>query len=114
MLGKLKQLCNHPALYLKEPFDDAQTMMNRSVKLKRLLEMTKEIIDNGDQCLIFTQYIGMGNLIQHCLQELYDTDAPFLTGSTSKDQRDHLVEAFQAGNFQYFFYHLRLVVRGLT
>ena len=24
MLSKLKQLCNHPALYLKEPFDDAQ------------------------------------------------------------------------------------------
>jgi len=114
MLGKLKQLCNHPALYLKEPFDDAQTMMNRSVKLKRILEMTKEIIDNGDQCLIFTQYIGMGNLIQHCLQELYDTDAPFLTGSTSKAQRDHLVEAFQAGEFPVFLLSLKAGGTGLN
>lgn len=114
MLGKLKQLCNHPALYLKEPFDDAQTMMNRSVKLKRILEMTKEIIDNGDQCLIFTQYIGMGNLIQHCLQELYNADAPFLTGSTSKAQRDHLVEAFQAGEFPVFLLSLKAGGTGLN
>ena len=66
MLSKLKQLCNHPALYLKEPFDDAETMLNRSVKLKRIVELAAEIVENGEQCLIFTQYIGMGNLLQHC------------------------------------------------
>ncbi|MCH7320589.1 DEAD/DEAH box helicase [Solibacillus sp. MA9] len=114
MLGKLKQLCNHPALYLKEPFDEAQTMMNRSVKLKRIIEMTKEIIDSGEQCLIFTQYIGMGNLIQHCLQELYNVDAPFLTGSTSKAQRDHLVEAFQAREFPVFLLSLKAGGTGLN
>ncbi|WP_341323871.1 DEAD/DEAH box helicase [Solibacillus sp. FSL H8-0523] len=114
MLGKLKQLCNHPALYLKEPFDDAKTMMKRSVKLKRIIEMTKEIIDSGEQCLIFTQYIGMGNLIQHCLQELYGVDAPFLTGSTTKVQRDHLVEAFQAGEFPIFLLSLKAGGTGLN
>ena len=92
MLNKLKQLCNHPALFLKEPFEDANAMVSRSVKLKRIIEMTKEIIDNGEQCLIFTQYIGMGNLIQHCLTELYNVDVPFLTGSMPKNQRDNLVE----------------------
>ncbi len=114
MLGKLKQLCNHPALYLKEPFDDANTLINRSVKLKRIIEMTKEIIDSGEQCLIFTQYIGMGNLIQHCLQELYGVDAPFLTGSTTKTQRDHLVEAFQAGEFPVFLLSLKAGGTGLN
>lgn len=95
MLNKLKQLCNHPALFLKEPFEDANTMVSRSVKLKRIIEMTKEIIDNGEQCLIFTQYIGMGNLIQHCLTELYNVEVPFLTGSMPKNQRDNLVDQFQ-------------------
>ncbi|MEG0386672.1 MAG: DEAD/DEAH box helicase, partial [Solibacillus sp.] len=52
MLNKLKQLCNHPSLYLKEPFEDANTMLNRSVKLKRIIELTAEIVDNGEQCLI--------------------------------------------------------------
>ncbi|MEK4629904.1 DEAD/DEAH box helicase [Solibacillus sp. FSL R7-0682] len=114
MLNKLKQLCNHPALYLKEPFDDAQSMMNRSVKLKRILEITKEIINNGEQCLIFTQYIGMGKLIQHCLAELYDVDAPFLTGSMPKQQRDRLVDAFQAGEFPVFLLSLKAGGTGLN
>ena len=63
MLSKLKQLCNHPALYLKEPFEDAQTMLARSAKLERIVQMAAEIVDNGEQCLIFTQYIGMGQLL---------------------------------------------------
>lgn len=114
MLNKLKQLCNHPALYLKEPFDEAKTMINRSVKLKRIIEMTKEVIDSGEQCLIFTQYIGMGNLIQHCLSELYDIDAPFLTGSMPKNQRDRLVDGFQAGEFPVFLLSLKAGGTGLN
>lgn len=114
MLNKLKQLCNHPALYLKEPFDDAQAMVSRSVKLKRIIEITKEIIENGEQCLIFTQYIGMGNLIQHCLSELYDIDVPFLTGSMPKQQRDNLVDAFQAGEFPVFLLSLKAGGTGLN
>lgn len=114
MLNKLKQLCNHPALYLKEPFDDAASMVNRSVKLKRIIEISKDIIDNGEQCLIFTQYIGMGNLIQHCLAELYDIDVPFLTGSMPKQQRDNLVDAFQAGEFPVFLLSLKAGGTGLN
>lgn len=114
MLNKLKQLCNHPALFLKEPFEDANTMVSRSVKLKRIIEMTKEIIDNGEQCLIFTQYIGMGNLIQHCLTELYNVDVPFLTGSMPKNQRDNLVDQFQAGEFPVFLLSLKAGGTGLN
>ena len=114
MLGKLKQLCNHPSLYLKEPFEDANTMLNRSVKLKRIIELTAEIVDNGEQCLIFTQYIGMGNLLQHCLAELYDLDVPFLTGSMPKQQRDRLVDAFQAGEFPIFILSLKAGGTGLN
>ncbi len=114
MLNKLKQLCNHPALFLKEPFEDANAMVSRSVKLKRIIEMTKEIIDNGEQCLIFTQYIGMGNLIQHCLTELYNVDVPFLTGSMPKNQRDNLVDQFQAGEFPVFLLSLKAGGTGLN
>lgn len=114
MLNKLKQLCNHPALYLKEPFDDASAMLERSVKLKRIVEMAAGIVQNGEQCLIFTQYIGMGELIQHCMSELYDIDVPFLTGSMSKRQRDQLVEAFQAGEFPIFILSLKAGGTGLN
>ncbi|MEG0385886.1 MAG: C-terminal helicase domain-containing protein, partial [Solibacillus sp.] len=87
---------------------------NRSVKLKRIIELTAEIVDNGEQCLIFTQYIGMGNLLQHCLAELYDLDVPFLTGSMPKQQRDRLVDAFQAGEFPIFILSLKAGGTGLN
>lgn len=114
MLSKLKQLCNHPALYLKEPFIDATDMMKRSVKLERIVNMAAEIAENGEQCLIFTQYIGMGHLLQHCLSELYDIDVPFLTGSMAKHQRDRLVEAFQAREFPIFLLSLKAGGTGLN
>ncbi|QQP13196.1 DEAD/DEAH box helicase [Lysinibacillus agricola] len=114
MLSKLKQLCNHPALYLKEPFEDAETMLTRSTKLESIVQMAAEIVDNGEQCLIFTQYIGMGQLLQHCFSELYNVDAPFLTGAMPKQQRDRLVEAFQAGDFPIFILSLKAGGTGLN
>ncbi|WP_338652539.1 DEAD/DEAH box helicase [Lysinibacillus sp. Y5S-8] len=114
MLSKLKQLCNHPALYLKESFEDAETMLARSTKLERIVQMAAEIVDNGELCLIFTQYIGMGQLLQHCLSELYNVDAPFLTGAMPKQQRDRLVEAFQAGDFPIFILSLKAGGTGLN
>ncbi|MEQ6854531.1 DEAD/DEAH box helicase [Lysinibacillus capsici] len=114
MLSKLKQLCNHPALYLKEPFEDAETMIARSTKLERIVQMAAEIVDNGEQCLIFTQYIGMGQLLQHCFSEIYNVDAPFLTGAMPKQQRDRLVEAFQAGDFPIFILSLKAGGTGLN
>ncbi|MDN4492136.1 DEAD/DEAH box helicase [Ureibacillus aquaedulcis] len=114
MLSKLKQLCNHPALYLKEPLDDAKTLLNRSIKLKRIVELAADIVDNGEQCLIFTQYIGMGQLLQHCFSELYNIDIPFLTGSMPKQQRDRLVDSFQAGEFPIFLLSLKAGGTGLN
>lgn len=114
MLSKLKQLCNHPALYLKEGFGSAEEMMERSEKLARIVTLAAEIAARGEQCLIFTQYIGMGHLLQHCLSELYDIDTPFLSGSMPKQQRDNLVEAFQEKEFPIFLLSLKAGGTGLN
>ncbi len=114
MLNKLKQLCNHPALYLKEPFEAAEEMLSRSEKLDRIVTLASDIASNQEQCLIFTQYIGMGHLLQHCLSELYDIDVPFLTGSMPKQQRDYFVESFQKGEFPIFILSLKAGGTGLN
>ncbi|MDW0108666.1 DEAD/DEAH box helicase [Sporosarcina aquimarina] len=114
MLSRLKQLCNHPALFLKEPFTQADVMLSRSDKLERIVKLAAEIAGNGEQCLIFTQYIGMGQLIRQCLTELYGYEVPFLTGSMPKGQRDHLVEAFQKGEFPIFILSLKAGGTGLN
>ena len=114
MLSRLKQLCNHPALFLKEPHGPASQLVARSDKLSGIVSMAGNIAENGEQCIIFTQYIGMGKLIQHCLSELHDIDVPFLTGSMPKGQRDSLVDAFQNGEFPVFVLSLRAGGTGLN
>lgn len=114
MLSRLKQLCNHPALFLKEPNGPATEMVGRSDKLKSIVSMASNIVENGEQCIIFTQYIGMGELIRHCLAELHQIDVPFLTGSMPKGQRDRLVDSFQEGEFPVFILSLRAGGTGLN
>lgn len=48
LLTKLKQICNHPALFNKEE----SSASNRSVKLQRLEEMLEEAVSEGDRALI--------------------------------------------------------------
>ncbi|PIC77154.1 ATP-dependent helicase [Sporosarcina sp. P19] len=114
MLSRLKQLCNHPALFLKEPPAPAAELTTRSNKMARIVSMAAEIAANGEQCLIFTQYIGMGQMIRQCLSELHGIDVPFLTGSMPKGQRDALVEAFQNGEFPIFILSLKAGGTGLN
>ncbi len=114
MLSKLKQLCNHPSLYLKEPYTNADEVLPRSQKLERIVTLAGEIAERGEQCLIFTQYIGMGHLLQQAINELYGHEVPFLTGSMPKNQRDSLVAAFQAGKFPIFILSLKAGGTGLN
>lgn len=114
MLSKLKQLCNHPSLYLKEPYTTADELLPRSQKLERIVTLAGEIAERGEQCLIFTQYIGMGHLLQQALNELYGHEVPFLTGHMPKNQRDSLVASFQNGEFPIFILSLKAGGTGLN
>lgn len=89
-LSKLKQVCNHPAQFLK----DNSSIPGRSGKLSRLTEMIEETLAAGDRSLIFTQFTEMGELIRRHLQESFGCEVLFLHGGSSKRQRDHMVERF--------------------
>ncbi|MBD0381989.1 DEAD/DEAH box helicase [Paenibacillus sedimenti] len=92
-LTKLKQVCNHPALLLKEGLNAPWS--GRSNKLERLLEMVQELRQEGDKCLIFTQFVETGNLLKHVLQQELGEPVLFLHGSTSKTARDEMIAHFQ-------------------
>ena len=89
-LMKLKQVCNHPAQFLK----DNSGIPGRSGKLARLGEMLEETLEVGDRSLIFSQFAEMGEIIRRHLQETYGIEVMFLHGGTPKKQRDHMVERF--------------------
>lgn len=92
LLTKLKQICNHPAQFLQEP---SLGLKGRSGKLQRLDEMLEEVIAEGDRALIFTQFAEWGKLLQRHLQSYLGQEALFLYGSTTKKQREAMVDRFQ-------------------
>jgi len=91
-LMKLKQICNHPALFLQ----DGSILEGRSGKLARLEEMLEEVLAEGDKALIFTQFAGMGAMLRHYLQEKLGGETLFLHGGTAKKQRDVMIQRFQS------------------
>ncbi len=112
MLNSLKQLCNHPALYLKE--QHPKQIVERSHKVEKLLELVEQIRENGESCLIFTQYIQMGEMMQHLLSTHLKENVVFLNGSTPKQTRDDMIEQFQNGQFHIFILSLKAGGTGLN
>ncbi|MFO1444336.1 DEAD/DEAH box helicase [Bacillus sp. Bva_UNVM-123] len=112
MLGRLKQLCNHPALYLKE--EKPLHAMERSTKLEKLNELVETILEQEESCLIFTQYIEMGNIIRKMMKKKFDLDVPFLNGSVPKQERDRMIEKFQNHQFPIFLLSLKAGGTGLN
>lgn len=92
-LTKLKQVCNHPAMLLKD--GTIGNLRHRSNKMERLLEMMVELRSKGDKCLIFTQFVEMGQLLQKLLTKELGEEIYFLHGGTPKSRRDAMVANFQ-------------------
>ncbi|MGB3300041.1 MAG: DEAD/DEAH box helicase, partial [Phormidesmis sp.] len=92
LLVKLKQICNHPAQFLKQ---ESLGRYGRSGKLQRLDEMLEEVIAEGDRALIFTQFAEWGKLLSTHLQHRLNAKTQFLYGSTSQAKREEMVDRFQ-------------------
>ncbi|GAA4841348.1 DEAD/DEAH box helicase [Paenibacillus vulneris] len=106
-LTQLKQLCDHPVLLTKETGlseevllseEHREAFITRSAKLERLVAMVDELRDEGDSCLIFTQYVGMGRMLADVLRTHRGEPVLYLNGSTSKADRDKMIDQFQAAD----------------
>ena len=113
MLSRLKQLCNHPALYLKEK-SAGRELLDRSNKLEKLVELVGAVLEQGESCLIFTQYLEMGEMIRATLKKKFGVEVPFLNGSVAKTQRDDMIERFQNQEFPVFLLSLKAGGTGLN
>ncbi|GAX37172.1 DEAD/DEAH box helicase [Nodularia sp. NIES-3585] len=91
LLVKLKQICNHPAQYLKA----ATLKEHSSAKLQRLDEMLNVALEEGDRALIFTQFAEWGKLLKAHLQQTLGQEILFLYGGSTKKQREEMIDRFQ-------------------
>ncbi|HRD93709.1 MAG TPA: C-terminal helicase domain-containing protein [Accumulibacter sp.] len=101
MILALKQICNHPAQYLKQRHERAGADL--SGKAQRLLELIAEIDASHGKVLVFTQFREMGELLVSWLHERYRREPLFLHGGLTRNQRDALVERFQSDRTERVF-----------
>lgn len=109
-LTRLKQICNHPAHYLK----DNGRLTGRSQKWDKMIDLTDSFAKNNEKGLIFTQYKQMGFLIQKGLETKYGTRIPFLHGSLLRQNREQLIEEFRQGDAPVFILSLKAGGVGLN
>lgn len=92
LLTGLKQICNHPAHFLKE--SGAVRLSGRSQKLDLVDELIGTVLAEDGAALVFTQYVAMGRLL---VAHLTKAGVPhqFLHGGTPIREREAMVARFQ-------------------
>ncbi|MDQ0752416.1 superfamily II DNA or RNA helicase [Streptomyces africanus] len=115
LLTSLKQICNHPALYLKEEPARAggDRLAARSGKLALLDELLDTLLAEDGSALVFTQYVGMARLItSHLATRAVPVD--LLHGGTPVPERERMVDRFQAGSTPVLVLSLKAAGTGLN
>ncbi|WP_030690190.1 DEAD/DEAH box helicase [Streptomyces globisporus] len=110
LLTGLKQICNHPAQYLKE---ERPRIEGRSGKLELLDELLDTILAEGACTLVFTQYVGMARLLEAHLAAR-GVRTQFLHGGTPVAEREAMVARFQSGDVPVFLLSLKAAGTGLN
>ncbi|MFI5763446.1 DEAD/DEAH box helicase [Streptomyces sp. NPDC051563] len=113
LLTSLKQICNHPAQYTKEPQGTKESTGAASGKLELLDELLDTILAEGGSVLVFTQYVTMARIIERHLTAR-GISHQLLHGGTPVPRREELVDRFQAGEVPVFLLSLKAAGTGLN
>ncbi|MFI6289193.1 DEAD/DEAH box helicase [Streptomyces sp. NPDC051018] len=110
LLTALKQICNHPAQYLKE---ERPRIPDRSGKLELLDELLDTILAEEASVLVFTQYVQMARLLERHLSAR-GVRTQLLHGGTPVAEREAMVNRFQDGEVPVFLLSLKAAGTGLN
>lgn len=111
MILALKQICNHPAQFLK----NADTDYSLSGKAVMLLDLLRSIVDADEKVLVFTQFREMGEIIAQQVATQLGEPVMFYHGGCTLKQRTEMVERFQNGrNSHIFILSLKAAGTGLN
>ncbi len=112
MILALKQICNHPALFLK----NGDFSPERSGKTEMLLSLLESIMESGQKVLVFTQFKEMGDMLQRMIEQRLGERPLFLHGGCSIKERQAMVDRFQTNTRgdQIFLLSLKAAGTGLN
>ncbi|MDO4927663.1 MAG: DEAD/DEAH box helicase [Corynebacterium sp.] len=94
-LTSYKQICNHPANFLKD--DSAVVIENthRSGKVAAATALIETALAQGEKVLIFTQFVQFARILQRYFETKFRTEVPIFYGDLSPQKRAELVARFQ-------------------
>ncbi|MEU5211190.1 DEAD/DEAH box helicase [Streptomyces sp. NPDC020742] len=110
LLTSLKQICNHPAQFLKEADPH---IPGRSGKVELLDELLETLLAEGASVLVFTQYVQMARLLEAHLGAR-GVPTQLLHGGTPVARREEMVHRFQEGAAPVFLLSLKAAGTGLN
>jgi len=110
LLTGLKQICNHPAHFLKQ---SATRLNGRSEKIDLLDELVGTVLAEDGAVLVFTQYVAMARLLEAHLARA-GVPHQLLHGGTPVREREAMVRRFQAGEAPVFLLSLKAGGTGLN
>lgn len=122
LLGRLKQICNHPAqMSEKDELNrlvapdgaDVHQLSNRSGKARRMMTLLEEVLATGEQALVFTQYRRMGRLLSAMIEHDLGCNTLFLHGGTPVPRRQKMIDQFQTSDGSAPIFVLSLKAGGL-
>lgn len=105
-LTRLRQLCNHPSLFI-------QNYYGGSGKLDALEGILDDAIENHHKVLIFSQFTSMLHIIEDQLK-IKEIPYGYLDGTTPMDDRGKHVKAFNEGDIPVFLVSLKAGGTGLN
>lgn len=105
-LMRLRQICDTPALFMKDYKGD-------SGKLDSLRDLLNQIAEGNHRVLIFSQFRGMLDRIEEELPQLGLTSFK-ITGSTPSQERQEMTKAFNQGECDVFLISLKAGGVGLN
>lgn len=110
LLTGLKQICNHPAQFLKQ---EGGRITGRSQKIDLLDELVSTVLAESGAVLVFTQYVAMARLLEAHWASA-GVAHQFLHGGTPVKERSRMVERFQDGEVPVFLLSLKAGGVGLN
>jgi superfamily II DNA or RNA helicase len=87
LLSSLKQICNHPAVYLKKSADYREY---QSGKWELFCELLREARDSNQKVVVFSQYLGMLDIIEDYLTS-HGIGYATIRGST-QDRKEQIIK----------------------
>jgi len=105
-LTRLRQICCHPSTFI-------ENYQGESGKLKLLIQVVNDILENGHRILIFSQFTSMLEIIAQELKK-QEIDYFYLSGSTKLKERKDYVTRFNEGEGSIFLISLKAGGTGLN